>query len=41
MEDWEDGQVPIVADMEITTKSWADKKEVNTLEELKELFATN
>lgn len=36
MQDWTDGCVPIVADMEITTATWADKEEVSTLEELKE-----
>ena len=34
MEDWNDGFVPIIADMEVTTTAWADKKEVNTIEEL-------
>ena len=34
MEDWEDGYVPIVADMEVTTSTWASQKEVETLEEL-------
>jgi DNA polymerase I-like protein with 3'-5' exonuclease and polymerase domains len=34
MEDWPDGLVPIIADMEVTTASWADKEEVNTLNEL-------
>lgn len=34
MEDWTDGMVPIVADMEVTTASWADKIEVETIEEL-------
>ena len=38
MEDWEDGQVPIVADMEITTSTWADKQEVNLVEQIKELI---
>ena len=28
--------VPIIADMEVTTSTWADKVEVETLEELKE-----
>lgn len=36
MEDWGDGVVPIVADMEITTTSWANKKEVETIEDLRE-----
>jgi len=40
MEDWEDGQVPIVADMEITTSTWADKQEVNSVEEIKQLIYT-
>ena len=34
MEDWEDGLVPVVADMEITTSTWDKKKEVTTIEEL-------
>lgn len=38
MEDWADGQVPIVADMEITTSTWADKQEVNSVEEIKQLL---
>ena len=38
MEDWNDGQVPIVADMEITTSTWADKQEVNSVEEIKQLL---
>jgi DNA polymerase-1 len=37
MEDWEDGQVPIVADMEISTATWADKKEVHTIDEARQL----
>jgi DNA polymerase-1 len=35
MEDWEDGLVPVVADMEISTATWADKKEVSTIEEVR------
>ena len=35
MEDWEKGKIPIVADMEVTTKTWADKQEINNIEELK------
>lgn len=35
MEKWNDSKVPIIADMEATNSTWADKKEVNTLEELK------
>ena len=34
METWEDTMVPIVADMEITKTNWAEKTEVNSLEEL-------
>lgn len=33
MEDWEDTMVPIVADMEVTTTTWAEKFEVGTVEE--------
>lgn len=40
MEDWQDGYVPIIADMEITTATWADKKEVTTLGELYRLTGT-
>lgn len=36
MEDWPAGQIPVIADMEVTTKTWADKIEVETIEELKE-----
>lgn len=39
MEDWEDGLVPVVADMEITTSAWASKEEVNTVEQIKECLA--
>ena len=38
MEDWRNTKVPIIADMEVSTKTWADKQEVNTLEELKEIL---
>lgn len=41
MEDWNDGQVPVIADMEITTATWADKVEVNNIDEVrKQLYAT-
>jgi len=40
MEYWEDSYVPIVADMEITTTTWKDKKEVSTLHELQENLST-
>ena len=36
MEDWKTSMVPIIADMEISTSTWADKQEISTLEELKE-----
>lgn len=36
MEDWESTLVPIVADMEISLKTWADKEEVNTLDEVQQ-----
>ena len=35
MEDWDKTKVPIIADMEVTTTTWAEKVEVETLEELK------
>ena len=34
METWEDTMVPIVADMEITHTNWAEKFEVNKIEEM-------
>lgn len=34
MEDWSDGVVPLVAEMEVTTTTWAEKKGVHALEEL-------
>ena len=36
MEDWPDGVVPIVAEMEVTTSTWAEKGGVHTLEELQQ-----
>lgn len=36
MEDWNETRVPIIADMEISTKTWADKIEISTMNELKE-----
>ena len=38
MEDWEDTYVPIVADMECTKTTWAEKKEVNNIDELREML---
>lgn len=35
MEEWDETKVPIVADMELALTTWADKFEVQTLEELK------
>ena len=35
MEDWDEALVPIVADMEVTTTTWAEKVEVETEEELR------
>ena len=40
MEDWSDGLIPVIADMEVTTKSWSDKVEVETLGELQENLST-
>ena len=36
MESWPAAQIPVIADMEVTTTTWADKVEVETIEELKE-----
>ena len=36
MEDWQASEIPIIADMEVTTSTWADKIEIETLDELKE-----
>lgn len=38
MEDWKNAKVPIIADMEATVSTWADKVEIETLEELKEVL---
>ena len=35
MEDWPQSKVPIIADMEATNTTWAEKKEISTLDELK------
>lgn len=35
MEDWDDTYVPIVADMEITTTTWAEKYEIHSLKDIK------
>lgn len=36
MEDWDDTTIPIVADMEVTTTTWAEKYEVERLEDFYE-----
>lgn len=36
MEDWDDALVPVVADMELTHTTWAEKFEVNSIEDFKE-----
>lgn len=36
MEDWKQAKVPIIADMELSTSTWADKIEINSVQELKE-----
>ena len=38
MEDWSDTLVPIVAEMDATKSAWADKKGIDSLEELKAYF---
>ena len=38
METWKDGLVPIVADMELTTTTWAEKVEINSLEEMRKQY---
>ena len=38
MEDWKESKIPIIADMEASNKTWADKQEVETLEQLKEIL---
>lgn len=40
MEDWADGLVPIIADMEVTTKTWADKNDVETKQALRTYLST-
>ena len=36
MEDWPQTKIPIIADMELSTSTWADKTEINSITELKE-----
>lgn len=33
METWDEAMIPIVADMEVTTKTWADKYEVEDIKD--------
>ncbi len=40
MEDWPDAIVPLVADMEITTTTWAEKKGVETIDQLRAYLCT-
>ena len=35
METWPAAEIPVIADMEVTTTTWADKVEIETIEELK------
>ena len=35
MEDWPDALVPIVAEMDVSTTTWADKKGVDDIEQLR------
>lgn len=39
MEDWQDTLVPIVADMDATKTTWAEKQEINNLDELRAYFS--
>lgn len=38
MENWKESKIPIIADMEASNKTWADKIEINTLKELEEVI---
>ncbi len=38
MEKWKASKIPIIADMEATDSTWADKKEIESLEQLKEII---
>ena len=40
MEDWDDGLIPLVAEMEVTRTTWKDKKGVDNLEQLQDYFST-
>lgn len=39
MQDWPDGFVPLVAEMEVTNSSWAEKVEVKTVDQLQHCFS--
>jgi len=39
MEDWSEALVPIVAEMDITNKTWADKKGVHSIEDINEYLS--
>lgn len=41
MQDFSGGLVPIVADLEVTTTTWAEKKECETLEDVKRIIYTD
>lgn len=41
MQDFNGGLVPIVADLEVTTTTWAEKKECETLEDVKRIIYTD
>ena len=41
MENWTKSKIPIIADMEATVTTWADKQEINSIDELKELLNVN
>lgn len=38
MENWKESKIPIIADMEASNTTWADKKEIETIEQLKEIL---
>ena len=40
METWEEGIVPIIADMEITKSTWAQKEDVNTIEDIQKCLSS-
>lgn len=40
MQTWDEGYIPVVADMEVTTTTWKDKVEVESIEELQTNLST-